>query len=292
MKKFLLIPVLLIIIACNTGKSDSGKPVITVSISPFSYFVREIAGDDFIVNVMIPAGVNPHFYEPYPDQISSLKRSVAYISNGYMGFEMAWLERFYKMNENMRKLTLGELIEPIETGHNHDGDSDHTGAVDPHFWVSPKSAMAIALSVKDLLCDINPGNSEVYEMNYNDLIRKISELDRRAEHLFSDLKGMRFMIYHPNLAYLARDYGLIEIAVEFEGKEPSPSRLKELVDIAVKENISMIFVQKEFDVRNAKTISDETGAEIKIIDPLSEDWLASTNDIINGLYNSAVKNRK
>jgi zinc transport system substrate-binding protein len=103
---------------------------------------------------------------------------------------------------------------------------------------------------------------------------------------------MHFMIFHPNLAYLARDYGLGEIAVEFEGKEPPPSRLKELIDLAAEENINTIFVQKEYDSRNARTIAAEIGAEIRVIDPLSENWLESTLDIINGLYNSLTKGRK
>ena len=100
------------------------------------------------------------------------------------------------------------------------------------------------------------------------------------------------MIYHPNLAYLARDYGLEEIAVEFEGKEPPPSRLKELIDSARQNGVRTIFVQREYDTKNAKAIAEEIGAELKIIDPLSEDWLKSTTDIINDLYKSLALDSK
>jgi len=89
-----------------------------------------------------------------------------------------------------------------------------------------------------------------------------------------------FMIYHPNLAYLARDYGLTEIAVENEGKEPSPSQLISLIDAAKRENIKMILVQREYDPRNARAVADETGARVEIIDPLSADWFASTTAVI------------
>ena len=82
----------------------------------FKYFVEEIAGDNFTVNVMVPAGANPHIYEPYPDQINKLRQSVAYISNGYLGFEMTWLDRFYEMNRKMKKLSLGDSIDPINSG--------------------------------------------------------------------------------------------------------------------------------------------------------------------------------
>ena len=100
------------------------------------------------------------------------------------------------------------------------------------------------------------------------------------------------MIYHPNLAYLARDYGLEEIPVEFEGKEPPPSRMKELIDRARKDGLKTIFVQREYDTKNAKAIAGEIGAELKIIDPLSENWLKSITEIIELLHNSFVEKVK
>ena len=82
-----------------------------------------------MVNIMVPAGADPHVYEPFPDQITNLRKSSAYISNGYMGFEMNWLDRFYETNPSMKRLSLGEGIEPITSAHHHDGD--HTEGADP-----------------------------------------------------------------------------------------------------------------------------------------------------------------
>ena len=112
--------------------------IITVSIAPFKYFVEAIAGDDFTVNVMVPPGSDPHVYEPFPEQITKLRTSEAYISNGYLGFEMTWLDRFYETNTGMKKLNLGESIDPIESEHHHEGDN--LEGADPHYWVSPKCA--------------------------------------------------------------------------------------------------------------------------------------------------------
>jgi zinc transport system substrate-binding protein len=100
------------------------------------------------------------------------------------------------------------------------------------------------------------------------------------------------MIYHPNLAYLARDYGLDEIAVEYEGKEPTPSRMRDLIDRARAGCIKTIFVQREYDAKNAKAIAHEIGAKIQIIDPLSGDWPGSTSEIINALYQSFRESSK
>jgi zinc transport system substrate-binding protein len=283
-----LIPFLLI--SCRENGPVSGTKIITVSIAPFKYFVEQIAGNDFTVNVMVPAGADPHTYEPFPGQISKLRKSVGYISNGYLGFEMNWLDRFYETNPTMKRLSLSDSILPLSSSHHHEGG--HAEGADPHYWVSPKCGLVIAASVRRFLCDLNPLQRQNYESNYQLLVSKIHELDGKATRLFSDVPTRCFMIYHPNLAYLARDYGLEEIPVEYEGKEPSPSRMRELIDRARKENLKTIFVQIEYDTKNAKAIAGETGSHIALIDPLSENWLKSTNDIIDALHKSLIESSK
>ena len=290
MRKIFFLLLICFAISCGRGGNDSGNKIITVSIAPFKYFVEEIAGNDFTVNIMVPAGADPHTYEPFPGQISKLRKSVAYISNGYLGFEMNWLDRFYETNRTMKKLSLADGINPIVSSSQHKGG--HIEGADPHYWVSARCALIMASSVKELLNELNPSQKVKYEENYQALISKIQEVDRKARELFSDIPNRCFMIYHPNLAYVARDYGLEEIPVEFEGKEPSPSRMKELIDRARKENIKTIFVQREYDTKNAKAIAGEIGAEITLIDPLSENWQKSTTDIINALYKSLLENSK
>jgi zinc transport system substrate-binding protein len=275
---------LLILVSCNQSGSNSGEKIITISIPPFKYFIDAIGGDDFSINVMVPAGANPHIYEPVPDQIANLRKSVAYVSNGYLGFEMTWLDRFYEANRTMKKLSLGQnidLIKPVGQS-----DSEHVEGADPHYWVSPKCALVIAAAVKSLLIDINPEKREKYEANYTNLVKSIDDIDKKAMELFSSCRNKSFMIFHPTLGYLARDYGLKEIAVENEGKEPNPSSLKGLIDIGKSEKIRVIFIQKEYDTKNARVIAAETGAVLETIDPLSENWMASELQIIDALYNS------
>jgi len=289
MKRFASLIVLVLVVSCGR-RNETDTRIISVSIAPFRYFVDGIAGGNFSVNVMVPAGANPHIYEPYPEQLTRLRHSVAYISNGYLGFEMTWLDRFYEMNRGMKKLSLGDVIDPIAPEHHNEGD--HIESADPHYWVSPVCAMKMAASVKDFLIELDPKNSREYNENFNILAGKIGEVDSLARELSSSSSGKSFMIYHPNLGYLARDYGLEEIAVENEGKEPSPSRLRELIDRAKKENLKVIMVQREYDTRNAKAIADEAGGSVIVIDPLSEDWYASTTEIIRILREGSGKNLK
>ncbi|MEI6048038.1 MAG: zinc ABC transporter substrate-binding protein [Bacteroidota bacterium] len=290
MRKMFCFLILVFIISCGHQGTDAVSRIITVSIAPFKYFVEEIAGDDFKINVMVPAGSNPHIYEPFPEQISKLRSSVAYISNGYLGFEMTWLDRFYETNKTMKRLSLGDKIDPVVSAHHREGD--HIEGADPHYWVSPKCALIMASSVKEFLCELNPLQKQKYEANYQSLVSQIQEVDKKAQELFSTVPNRSFMIYHPNLVYLARDYGLEEIPVEYEGKEPSPSGMKDLIDRARKERLKIIFVQREYDTKNAKAIANEIGAEIKIIDPLSEDWQKATIDIIIAVHNSLIESSK
>jgi zinc transport system substrate-binding protein len=199
---------------------------------------------------------------------------------------MTWLPRFYEINSEMVRLSLGEKIIPLEDDHHQEGEN--VESADPHYWVSPVCAITIASSVRDLLTELNQGEAARYESNYQNLVLNIKEVDSLARNLFSDVKIRSFMIFHPNLGYLARDYNLEEITVEHEGKEPSPSRMKELIDLARKNNLKTIFVQKEYDIKNAKAIADEINAVIEIIDPLSENWLNTTTDIINSLHKSMI----
>ena len=289
MKKAFLLTALVIMVSCNNrpdpGQS-SGK-IITVSIAPYKYFVDSIGGGDFSVNVMVPPGSDPHVYEPVPGQITRLRASEGYINNGFLGFEMSWLDRFYEANPRMKRLDLGKSIDPVDSGHEHGGD--HLEAADPHYWVSPKCALEMASAIKKFLQELNPSASAKYEDNWNKLAGRIAELDKRSVEYFSPYRGKAFMIYHPNLAYLARDYGLREIAVEAQGKEPSPALMKNLIDISEADSITTIFVQREFDTRNARAIASETGARLVIIDPLAENWYVATSSIIEALHNSFKK---
>jgi zinc transport system substrate-binding protein len=290
MKKVYFLLIIFVVFSCRNQVSDDGKHVLTVSISPFKYFVEAIADDDFTVNVMVPSGANAHIYEPYPEQIIRLRSSVAYISNGYLDFEKIWLDRFFESNKAMKILSLGDKIEPLVSDHHHEGD--HDNAVDPHYWVSPKCALRMALEVKDFLCELNPSENLKYETNYKALVSDIKELDNLAEELFSNISDNSFMIFHPNLGYFARDYGLEQITVENEGKEPSPAEMKNLIDRGRSERLKTVFVQREYDTRNAATIAEAIGAQVVIIDPLSEDWLKSTKDIILAMHSGFMESSK
>jgi zinc transport system substrate-binding protein len=283
-RAFCFLVIILLFSSCNHKGDNSEDKIITVSIAPFKWFVQEIAGDDFTVNVMVPAGADPHTYEPFPEQVTRLVGSLGYISNGYLDFEKIWLPRFFEMNKGMRILSLADNIDLLGSSVNQAGEK--TENADPHFWLSLQCAEEMVPAVKDFLSEINPEGVSQYEKNCQDLLMDIRELDFKARDLFSDAEKRTFLIFHPNLGYLARDYDLNEISIEHDGKEPSASVIREIIDLASGEELTTIFVQNEYDTKNAKAVADEIGAELKVIDPLSEEWLTTMEDIILSLYNS------
>ncbi|MDD3625404.1 MAG: zinc ABC transporter substrate-binding protein, partial [Proteiniphilum sp.] len=150
---------------------------------------------------------------------------------------------------------------------------DHiSGSLDPHVWSSPSAMRIFARNMLDALVKTNPERAEFYRENHRHLSEKIDAVDSTLTALLTNAPSRSFIIYHPALGYLARDYGLRQHSIEFEGKNPSPAQLKELVDLARREEISTIFVQRGFDLKNGEVIAREIGAELFEIDPLRYEW--------------------
>jgi zinc transport system substrate-binding protein len=282
----------LLISSCgNRAGSGAGERIITVTIPPFAWFVEGIAGDDFTVNVLLPPGADHHIWEPLPAQINSLSGSEALIINGKLGFEEAWMSRFMQVNQRMRVLDLSRNIDLIGSGEeeNEEGEDQHDqeghshGGPDPHYWMTPSAAMIMAHDIMEFLVEINPGSYEKYEANLAAMNKRIAEVDSLVREAVSVAPNKTVMIYHPALAYMGRDYGFEQVSFEDEGKSPSPARMKELIDLARSKEIKIIFIQAEYDLRNAQSLSGETGAELVVINPMNRNWPEAVVDVAEAL---------
>jgi zinc transport system substrate-binding protein len=278
--KFILVLLVGIITSCQSGKIEKETNLISVSILPQKYFIERIAGNDFKVNVLIPPGASPATYEPTPMQMKDVAKSIAYFRIGHIPFETVWLNNLVKGAGEIKVVDLSKGIELIKGIEKH-GDHIHEGGIDPHIWSSLKSVKIISENLFQELVKLAPEKKEVYEKNYREFLSELDELDQSAEAALIHKKGMSFMIFHPALTYLARDYGLNQISVELDGKEPSPTHMKSLIEEARRLEIKQVFVQKQFNVENAKAIVAEIDGEVVLIDPLTEDWLNEMKRIIN-----------
>ncbi len=273
---FLLIT-LFFVVGCNTVGND--KLTVSVTIEPQRYFVEQIAGDNFKVNTIVPAGTSPETYDPTPSQMVALGKSSLYFMVGYLGFENAWGKTLAENNtgvivvntSNEISLIEGENLENVIGGHQHHEGHNHQG-VDPHIWSSPKSALIMAENMLNALVMADVENQKEYRENFNVLQSEIIATDKKIATLLENAPVKSFIIYHPALGYFARDYNLTQYSIEFEGKSPSPQQLKQMIDFAQEQEVKTIFVQKGFDMKNAESLAKEVGASIHSIDPLSYNW--------------------
>jgi zinc transport system substrate-binding protein len=269
----LFISLLLLMVSCKPADNSPDKLVISVSILPQQYFIERIAGDMVEVNVMIPPGTSPATYEPTVAQLSKLDQSPVYMKIGDVGFELAWLPKIRSVNPDMKIVDLSRGIEPILEEDDHHEAQDHThGGSDPHIWMSALNAKIIAENIYNELLLQFPDENELLSVRHSELAKELDSLHLILTHLLSDKKTRSFMIYHPALSYFARDYDLVQYPLEIGGKTPSPAHMKRMIDLGNERGISTIFIQKQFDRKNAQVLANEIGAKIVQIDPLDPDW--------------------
>ena len=282
MKKLIYILTLFICCACGHTPQQSEKPVITVTLEPLRYFTEAIAGDCFEVVSMVPKGSSPESYDPTPQQLVNLSKSQAYLRIGYIGFEQAWMKKLEANYPTMKVYDTSKGVDLIRTeGHWH-GNHYHEGGVEPHIWNSTQNASVIADNIYAALCEMDADHQPEYKQRLDSLKQVIARTDADVRTLLANADST-FLIYHPALSYFARDYGLHQISIEEGGKEPSPATLKTLIETCRREGAQVIFVQQEFDQRNAQLIADELGIEIVPINPLSHDWAEEMLRVANAL---------
>lgn len=267
-----------------------------VSISPQKYFVQKIGGDLVDVSVLVPAGASPHNFEPKPRQMAELSKSAVYFAVG-IDFEKFWLKKIAAANPKMRVVRTDDGITRIPMADHHDGEKsrrqpsqelktkipakDNYGGVspDPHVWLSPALVKIQARHILDALVAIDPGHQSKYESNYASFMREIDELDAELKALFAGRKGEQFMVFHPSWGYFAEAYGLVQVPVEIEGKDPKPAQLQKLIRHARERHIKVVFVQPQFSTKSAELLSGEIGGRIVYTDPLAENWAGNLREV-------------
>ncbi|MBO5251080.1 MAG: zinc ABC transporter substrate-binding protein [Bacteroidaceae bacterium] len=271
MKKLIYILTLFVLGACGNPSQPNSKPILTVTLEPLRYFTEVIAGDNYEVVSMVPKGSSPESYDPTPQQLVNLSQSQAYLRIGYIGFEQTWMKKLEANCPNMKVFDTSKGVDLIRSGGHWHNDHFHEGGVEPHIWTSTNNAIVIADNICAALCELDSIHQDGYKHRTDSLKEVIAQTESHIRQHLQNADST-FLIYHPALSYFARDYGLKQISIEEGGKEPSPAQLKALIETCRKEKARTIFVQQEFDQRNAQLIADELGVTIVSINPLSYDW--------------------
>ena len=269
-----------VLFACQSKPKETSS-MVSVSILPQKYFVEQIAGILVQVNVLVPPGSSPHNYEVLPSQMKDLSKSKAWLQVGLLTLEDALKAKLADINKNLAIVNSSVGIVPIAGSEHEEESHEHSvnEAFDPHIWLAPAEVKIMAKNTLYALKVGFPQHSSAFDKNYTRFISRIDSFSALIDQKLAPLKNRNILIFHPALAYFARQFNLSQIALEFDGKEPSPKHMKEIVDLAHKENIHVIFIQKEFDPAFAQQLSREIGGKVVIIDPLDYNWEKQMIDI-------------
>ena len=185
-----------------------------------------------------------------------------------------------------------EHHEEAEHGHHaeveHDKDHHEDAGLDPHIWLSPPLVMNQAHTILEALQEADPQHRNVYEANFKTFTSQINQLDADLKKIFAGKTGLQFIVFHPAWGYFAHAYGLKQVPIEIEGKDPKPAQLKELIQHARKNGIKVIFVQPQFSSQSAEVIAREISGQVAFADPLAEDWMTNLRQVADQ-FEAALK---
>lgn len=266
---------IIMLTACTTHKQQDDN-TLYVSILPLQSLVESIVGGDFDVEVLVPAGASPETFEPTPRQFVGLSKAQLVFNVGLIDFESTLLG---KMENQEKVIDLSRGIDLIEGSCSHnDHGHNHVHGVDPHVWTSPKALRTMAANAYEAIHKAYP-DSVKYEANYKRLLEELQALDARTAEKIAQSGIEYFIVYHPALTYYARDYGLRQVAIEADGKEPSAKQLTAIIRQAREDGVRRIFYQNQFPASTVEVIARDIDAEYVAIDPLGRDAIANIDTI-------------
>ena len=304
------------------------KLSVFVSITPQKYFVQQIGMDLVDVQAMVQPGANPATYEPKPQQMADLSKTKIYFAVGVPfenawlekiaaanpdmqvvhtdhGIDKRAMAAHHHHDEAHAEEHHDTDHHEAEHGHEKDGhheegehdhhaeaehDEDHHehAGLDPHIWLSPPLVKIQARNILDALQKADPAHGSVYEANFKAFTAQIDQLDANLKKTFAGKKGLQFMVFHPAWGYFADTYGLEQVPIEIEGKDPKPAQLKELIEHARENDIKVVFVQPQFSTKSAELVAREIGGQVAFANPLAEDWMANLREVADK-FESALK---
>ncbi|MEY6432609.1 zinc ABC transporter substrate-binding protein [Thioalkalicoccus limnaeus] len=271
---------------------------VFVSVLPQKTFVEKVGGDHVQVEALIRPGNDPHTFEPTPRQVVALTEAALFVRIG-MPFEEAWMRRILATNPELVVIDArdGLPLRRLEAhahgpgedhghdhehhhGHDHHADPDHETAhqshdpdeLDPHIWTSPPLVKAMSEQLRDALSRIDPQRAADYAVNQRAFAAELEALDRAIRTELADAAGRRFLVYHPAWGYFADTYGLVQVPIEYQGKEPGARSLAALIDQARTEGVQVVFVQPQFSPKAAEQVARAIGGRVESIDPLAADY--------------------
>lgn len=255
------------------------RPIsVFVSILPQKYFVERIAGGQADISVMVGPGDSPETYEPRPRQIDALSRARVYFQIG-VPFEQVWMTRLRAANPDMLVVDTAVAIHRRSIEGSEPASSNQGGPGDPHVWTSPVLVKSMAARIRDAFAKLDPEHAEDYERNYAQFAADLDALDAEIRGRLAPYAGRAFLVFHAAWGYFADAYGLRQIPIEAEGKEPGPRTLARVISEAKTLGVKAVFIQPQFSRASAEMIAQQIGGYVIAVDPLAENYIENMHHV-------------
>jgi zinc transport system substrate-binding protein len=286
--RFSLLSCVTLLLSLSITVTAHAKPFpVFVSIPPQKWLVEQIGGDLVNTQVLLDKGQDPHTYQPSPEKITALFRSRLYFIIG-MPFERE-IEKKITSNkktgiqliDTTKKIKKIPILSSDHHHHNHHEHEKHDEYdeyendkkqehADPHVWLDPRNGKIMAAAIAEALATADSEHTELYQQNLTKLNKRLTLLHQELSQQLAPFKGATFYVFHPAFGYFAHAYGLHQQAVEREGKAPTPKQLYALVKQAKADKVKVLFVQPQFDKKNALTVTQAIKGELVELDSLTE----------------------
>ena len=282
MKKYLLTATVMIgallFAACgNTNKEADKKEDLTIvtTFYPIYDFTKEIVGDEGNVKLLIPAGTEPHDFEPSAKERAEISDADVFV---YNSSDMEFFVDSLKDSVDSKQTLMIEAAKGIDRLESQEVDEheeseeghDHAHEYDPHVWLDPVLAIKEVRTIAGELGEKYPDKKEIFTKNADAYIKKLEALDQKYSEELKNATNRTFVTQHAAFAYLANQYNLEQVAISgvSPDQEPTPSRLAELKEFVKKNNIKVIYFEENASSKVAETLSNETGVKLEVLNPL------------------------
>lgn len=256
--------VAVIMLPAPLAAAPVGRVRVIASFYPLYEFARQVGGDRVLVRNLVPAGAGPHDYEPTPRDVIAMMEARVVIYNG-AGFE-PWVRRLLpQLPARVVKVDAadGIALKKVTAGA-------HRGEPDPHVWLDPILARRQVGNVLAGLIRADPAGRATYEANAAAYNQKLEDLHERIGRTLGACSKKVFVASHAAFGYFAVRYGLTQVAVSglSPEAEPSPARIRQIVQLIRKHNVSVIYYETLVSPRVAATIAREVGARTLALNPI------------------------
>ncbi len=265
---------------------DGDKLTVYASFYQMADFAEKIGGDKVALTTLVPAGTEPHDWEPAAADLAGLEKADVLVYNG-AGMEH-WVEQVLSSVSNKKLLAVEAArgIALLPGVHEEDEEAESgeaEAAYDPHVWLSPKNAKAMLNNIKDALAQADPNNKAYYQENCDRFTAELDKLDKEFSDTLAPLPNKDVVVAHQAFGYLCAEYGLNQVAIEglSPDSEPDPARIAEIIDFVKQNQVKVIFFEELVSPKVAQTVADATGASTDVLNPLeglTDEQLAAGED--------------